>query len=129
MSDRADELTEMSHRILDAIREKSADVLDAVLDDGFVHLFGPNGRQNKSAFIENVTQAAYTITEMGFDWLHVETQGNVGVAVGVQRARGQLPKGEPFTSVGGFTDVFRRTDDGWRLCFVHSIELPEGSTS
>ena len=47
------------------------------------------------------------------------------VAVGVQRAKGHLPDGQEFVSVGAFTDVFRHRDGRWHLWLAHSIELPE----
>jgi ketosteroid isomerase-like protein len=117
-----EELTQLSHRILDAIRQRNSDALEAVLDGSFVHLSSENQRQTKQEFIAAVTEATYTIDEIGFDWLRVECRGEVGVAVGIQRARGRLPDGVEFLSIGAFTDVFRRTDDGWRLWLAYSVE-------
>jgi ketosteroid isomerase-like protein len=119
-----EELTQLSHRILDAIRRKNSDVLEAVLDDTFAQVSSQNQRQTKREFVAAVTEATYTIDEIGFDWLRVECREEVGVAVGIQRARGHLPDGIEFLSVGAFTDVFRRTADGWRLWLAHSVELP-----
>jgi hypothetical protein len=122
--DVTEELTQLSHRILDAIRRKNSDVLEAVLDDTFAQVSSQNQRQTKREFVAAVTEATYTIDEIGFDWLRVECREEVGVAVGIQRARGHLPDGIEFLSVGAFTDVFRRTADGWRLWLAHSVELP-----
>ena len=117
-----EELTQLSHRILDTIRPKNSDVLEAVLDESFVHMSSQNQRQTKQGFVAAVTEATYTIDEIGFDWLRVECRGDVGVAIGIQRARGHLPDGMEFLSVGAFTDVFRQTDDGWRLWLAYSVE-------
>ena len=120
--DETEELTQLSHRILDAIRRKSSDVLEAVLDDSFVQMSSQNQLQTKQEFVAAVTETPYTIDEIGFDWLRVECRGDVGVAVGIQRARGHLSDGMEFLSVGAFTDVFRQADDGWRLWLAYSVE-------
>ena len=118
------ELVELSREIVEAIEAKNADVLGAVLDDRFVHLSSDNQRQTKQEFVSAVTEATYRIDQISFDSLRVECLGEVGVATGIQRARGHLPDGQEFVSVGAFTDVFRQTDGGWRLWLAHSVELP-----
>ncbi|MGH9463281.1 MAG: nuclear transport factor 2 family protein [Vicinamibacteria bacterium] len=123
--DVTEELTQWSHRILDAIQRKDSAVLEEVLDESFVHISSQGQRQSKREFISAVTEATYSIEEIGFDWLRVESRGEVGVAVGIQRARGHLPDGMEFLSVGAFTDVFCRTDDGWRLWLAYSVERSE----
>jgi len=124
-TDSTEELTRLSREVVEAIGGKNAEVLGAVLDEGFVHLSSDNQRQTKQEFVSAVTEAAYTIDEIGFDSLRVEIRDEVGVAVGVQRARGHLPDGQEFVSVGAFTDVFRHRDGRWHLWLAHSIELPE----
>jgi ketosteroid isomerase-like protein len=117
-----EELTQISHRILDAIQGRNRAALEAILDDSFVLIDSGNKTQTKREFVSTVTEATYTIDAIGFDWLRVECRGDTGVAVGIQRARGHLPDGTGFVSVGAFTDVFRQTDDGWRLWLAYSVE-------
>ena len=123
-ADAAEVLARVSRKILEAIGRKNAEVLDAILDDAFVHLSSDNQRQTKQEFVSGVTEATYTVDEIGFDSLRVECGVEVGVAAGIQRARGHLSDGTEFVSVGAFTDVFRRTEAGWRLWLAHSVELP-----
>jgi ketosteroid isomerase-like protein len=122
--DGAKELERLSHEVVEAIGRKNAVELGSILDDGFAHLSSDNQRQTKEEFVRAIIEGAYTIDEIGFDSLRVECRGEVGVAAGIQRARGHLPDGTSFLSVGAFTDVFRRTDGGWRLWLANSVELP-----
>ena len=117
------DLTRLSREIVEAIRDKDAERLEQVLDSGFVHLSSDGGRQSKQEFVDTVTGATYTIDEIDFDSLRVECFDDVGVAAGVQRARGHLPDGTAFVSLGAFTDVFKLADGRWRLWLAHSVEL------
>lgn len=119
------ELLRLSHEIVEAIGRKNAEVLAEILDDDFVHLPSDGQRQTKEEFIKAVLEGAYTIEAIGLESLQVECLGDGGVAAGIQRATGHLPDGTSFVSVGAFTDVFRRTGDGWRLWLAHSVQLPE----
>jgi len=119
-----EELTRLSQEVLNAIREKDGTALDRVLDDRFVHVPSGSQTQSRQQFVDSIVAATYTIEDIGFDSLRVEVRDDVGVVAGVQRARGHLPDGQEFCSVGAFTDVFRRTGDGWRLWLAHSVEVP-----
>lgn len=55
--------------------------------------------------------------------LRVRFADDVAVVVGIQKANVELEDSGAVSSVGSFTDVFRRVDGRWRLWLAHSTEL------
>ena len=124
MPDVNDELLRVSEDILHAIASRNSDALDAILDEGFVHLQSGGERLTRDEFVKNIVEATYTIEEIAFESIQVEVLGDTAVAAGIQRAGVLLPDGTKLVSRGSFTDVFQRKNDGWKLWLAHSTEFP-----
>jgi hypothetical protein len=119
-----DELVKLSHRILEAIVQRDAATLDAVLDDGFVALAPAGGRQQKQEFISAIVEAPFHIHGASFESLEMEVvDDRTAVVIGIQRAEVRLPTGETVVSRVAFNDLFVRRGEGWRIRVVQSVDL------
>ena len=121
-----EELEQLSHEIMDAIRTRNRRALEAVLVADFVQIDERDHRIGKEAFIAAIETGEFQIEELRFEWLLVDQFGQTAVVCGVQGARVRLPTGECVEGRTAFTDVFVRAADGWRLRLATSAELDQG---
>lgn len=117
------DLTDISHQLLTAIRGRDPNTLDRVLHGEFVQINEAGVRTKRDAFITAVVTSAYDISDLSFDFLSVDVIGDTGVVCGVQRAVVRLPGGENLTGRSVFTDVFVRNASGWQLRLATSADL------
>jgi Domain of unknown function (DUF4440) len=123
VSDVRAELTQVSNDILDAIRHRNREALEAVLHSDFIQIDEHGVRISRGAFVDAVVNADFDIKALSFDSLSVEVFGAVGLVTGVQRARVRSAIEEDLTGRTAFTDVFVRTDGGWKLRVATSADL------
>jgi ketosteroid isomerase-like protein len=123
------ELEQLSHEIVDAIRTRNRSVLEAVLTADFVQIDELGHRLGKEPFIAAIEAGEFQIEELWFESLSVEQFDETAVVCGVQRAQVRLPAGDGVEGRTAFTDVFVRTADGWRLRLATSAELALGGMS
>jgi hypothetical protein len=122
------ELEQLSHRILEAIRTRNRGALEAVLMAEFVQIDEFGHRVGKEPFIAAVEASEFQIEKLWFESLSVEQFDRTAVVSGVQRARVRLPAGDSVEGRTAFTDIFVREPDGWRLRLATSAELVVGGT-
>ena len=120
------DLEQLSHEIMDAIRTRNRPALEAVLVGDFVQIDERGRRLGKDAFITAVETGEFQIEDLSFESLSVDQFDQTAVVCGVQRARVRLPAGERVEGRTAFTDVFVRAADGWRLRLATSAELALG---
>jgi ketosteroid isomerase-like protein len=120
------ELEQLSHEIMDAIRTRNRRALEAVLTADFVQIDELGHRLRKEPFIAAVEAGEFQIEKLWFESLSVEQFDETAVVSGVQRAQVRLPAGDRAEGRTAFTDVFVRTADGWRLRLATSAELALG---
>jgi Domain of unknown function (DUF4440) len=113
----------VSTRLLQAIVRRDAAVLEELLDVGFVHLDGGGARTPRAEFIASVLSSTFTVLDAGFESLAVDVVGGLGVVNGIQRSEVALGDGERVVSRSVFTDVFVRTEKGWRIRLARSMVL------
>ncbi len=118
------ELTDISHRLLTAIRGRDPNTLDRVLHGEFVQINEAGVRTKRDAFITAVVTSGDEISDLSFDFLSVDVVGDAAVVCGVQRAVIRLPGGENLTGRSAFTDLFVRGASGWLLRVATSADLP-----
>ncbi len=123
------DLEQLSHQIVDAIRTRNRRALEAVLMPDFVQIDERGHRLGKEPFIVAVEAGEFQIEELGFESLSVEQFDGTAVVCGVQRAQVRLPAGDRVEGRTAFTDVFVRAADGWRLRLATSAELATGGMS
>lgn len=114
---------DVSHRLLRAIQSRDAPALEAILADDFQHFDTSGASVDRQAFISAIVDAPYDIRSIGFEAIDVADIDGAGVVVGLQRAEVRMPDGELLVSRGGFTDVFTRHGDVWRIRLAHSVDL------
>jgi len=122
-SDAQQELTDISHAILAAIRHRDRAALDAALHRDFVQINEAGVRTARAAFIDGVIDADFDILDLTFDSLAVDVFGDAGVAAGVQRGRVWLATGDEATARTAFTDVFVKEGGRWLLRVATSADL------
>jgi ketosteroid isomerase-like protein len=120
------DLEQISHQILDAIRTRDRRALEAVLMADFVQIDELGHRLGKEPFIAAVEAGEFQIEKLWFESLSVERFDETAVVCGVQRAQVRLPAGNRVEGRTAFTDVFVRAADGWRLRLATSAELALG---
>jgi len=122
-SDAHQELIDLSHQVLAAIRHRDRAVLDGVLHREFVQINEAGVRTQRAAFIEAAIDADFDILDLTFDSLTIDVFGDVGVAAGVQRGRVWLATGDEATGRTAFTDVFVKENGRWLLRLATSADL------
>ena len=123
------DLEQLSHQIMDAIRTRNRRALEAVLMPDFIQIDERGQRLGKEPFIAAIEAGDFQIEELGFESLAVEQFDGTAVVCGVQRAKVRLPAGDQVEGRTAFTDVFVRAADGWRLRLATSAELATGGMS
>jgi len=118
------ELTDLSNRLLVAIRNRDRTVLAAILHAEFVQINEAGARTARATFIDAVVSGDFTIKELSFEFLSVDVFDAIGVACGVQRAVVELASGEVVTGRTTFTDVFVTSGSRWQLRLATSVDLP-----
>ena len=124
MADTHAELTEISDRLMIAIRDRDGNALDAILHPDFVQINESGTRTPRDAFIAAATSGDFTIRALSFEFLSVDPVDAVGVVCGVQRAVVALPSEEEVTGRTAFTDVFVKNAGRWRVRVATSADLP-----
>lgn len=117
------ELTEISHQLLTAIRGRDANALDRLLHGEFVQINEAGVRTKRDTFITAIATSSFEITALSFDFLSVDVFGDTAVVCGVQRAVVRLESGEEVTGRSAFTDVFVRHLNRWVLRLATSADL------
>lgn len=103
MDDDARTLTELNTRFIDAFRLGSIEMLDSVLDDGFVYLDGATGRiADRAAYRATLTGPTPTLA---VDDVRVHVFGDTAVVTGRTTRDG--------ASFKRYVDTWRRTGDRW----------------
>ena len=120
------ELEQISHAILEAIRTRNRPALEAVLVTDFVQIDERGQRLGKDAFIAAVEAGDFQIEALWFESLSIDQFDRTAVVCGVQRARVRLVDGQVVEGRTAFTDVFVRAADAWRLRLATSAELAMG---
>ena len=118
------ELTDISHTLLTAIRGRDPNTLDRLLHGEFVQINEAGVRTRRDAFITAVVASDYDFSDLKFDSLSVDVFGDTAVVCGVQRAVVRISGGENLTGRSAFTDVFVRSTSGWLLRIATSADLP-----
>jgi ketosteroid isomerase-like protein len=116
------DLTEISHQLLTAIRGRDANTLDRLLHGEFAQISEAGVRTKRDAFITAIA-TSIEITALSFDFLSVDVFGDTAVVCGVQRAVVRLQSGEEITSRSAFTDVFVKNLNRWLLRLATSVDL------
>lgn len=116
-------LLNLSKVILEAICFHDKTVLDALLASDFIFI-GESGRLDRDGFLESVGAGDFVAVAHGFESIEIEIFGMTAAAAGIQRVEVELPGGVRAVSRQCFTDIFVKSDTGWRVRLAHSVELP-----
>jgi Domain of unknown function (DUF4440) len=119
-----DELIELEHRWMEAVRDRDIDFLERLLAPEFTLTTGRPGAEvrNREEWLA-VTRDTYVIEEFGFDELYVDVYPGTAVVRSKYHQRGRMgdaDRTQPFL----MTDVFIRRDDGWVAVTRHLTPLP-----
>jgi len=117
------ELTEISHQLLTAIRGRDPNTLDRLLHGEFAQISEAGVRTKRDAFMTAIATSSFEITALSFDVLSVDVFGDTAVVCGVQRAVVRLQSGEEVTGRSAFTDVFVKSLNRWLLRLATSVDL------
>jgi ketosteroid isomerase-like protein len=120
--DRA-EIERLEHTFMDAVRDRDMETLEAMLGERFTLTTGRRGAEvrGRAEWLE-VTQGSYVIESYEFEWLEIDRYGDSAVARSRYRQRGRMgddDRTQPFL----MTDVWVRTEGGWRLVSRHITPL------
>lgn len=115
-----DDLVELEHEVMRAVRARDMDVLERLVGEDFTLTTGRPGKEVRSRDEwMRVTELEYVIDDHDFEELVV--QRYEGCAIVRSRYRQQARMGElPRDTVFRMTDVWIQTSDGWKLQARHA---------
>jgi uncharacterized protein (TIGR02246 family) len=117
------EILRLERELMDAIRDKNAKAIEAVLSDDFVYV-SPEGEVKRADFLKNITALPGRILSVEGRDLRVRRFGETAVLTGVQISVLRTDEGREHESNVAFTDIFVKHRGRWRLAFAHAVELP-----
>ena len=116
-------ILEIERETFEAIRNKDAEALDRLLDEGFVYR-SPGGPEScKADFIKVASQLPVRILSVWGEELKVNIYGEAAVLTGVQHAKVLTDDGKEVISSVAFTDIFVKRLNGWAMTLAYGVEL------
>lgn len=118
-----DEILRLERELMNAIRDKNAKAIEAILYEDFVYR-SPEGEVGRADFLKNIAALPGRILSVEGRDLRVRRFGETAVLTGVQISVLRTDEGRELESVVAFTDIFVRRNSRWRLALAHGVELP-----
>lgn len=117
------QILQVERETMEAIKQKNAARLNAILADDFIHRSAGGPDTVKADFIKGILAIPVTIMEIWGDELKIAEFGDVAVLTGVQRVKTRDATGKEEAGANAFTDVFVKRSRKWRMVLAYSVEL------
>lgn len=117
-------LVELERQILEAIRERNIDKLDAILAPDFVYVSPRKRDLHRQEFLNQVRASNSEIEWLGAEEMKIRIYGDVAVVTGVQNSQVRSGKSGVQSTDAAFTDVFRRRQGRWELVLAFIADMP-----
>jgi ketosteroid isomerase-like protein len=117
-------LVELERQILEAIRERNTEKLDAILAPDFVYVSPRKRDLRRQEFLNQVKSSPQEIEWLGAEELKIHIYGEIAVITGVQNAKVRSEKTGLQSADSAFTDVFRRRQGRWELVLAFRADMP-----
>jgi ketosteroid isomerase-like protein len=117
-----DELRRATETLARAELERDVEALERMIHDAYMGV-DPNGELlTKDRIVDTYASGLFVLQTLVVEEQQIRVHGETGVVTAASTLRGRTPQGE-FESRLRFTDVYVRTNGGWRLFASHVTPL------
>jgi ketosteroid isomerase-like protein len=106
-----------------ALKNKDRQAFERLLADDFVSRSPGQPNQDRSAFMDTLTDFPAQVRSVSSNNLEVHVWGEMAAVTGVQTAHLELADGQVQANVIAITNVFQWQEDRWLMKLAHAVSL------